>query len=184
MPGSEIKLARVPINTFCADEKCGKPLPFGTWVHWHADSKKAICIECGTKRGWTDKDRANNIVKKLELREDIKALRKRQTVEADALFLLREQVDLHRLGERYLDLERQIIAVLSKVQSFLEKVATAEERKALQSVVDEVHVMQELQKEIQEQLESRLFLLERAERKKKPVQKVFEEDEEQGVPAE
>jgi hypothetical protein len=174
MPDSEIKLTRVPINTKCADADCGKPLPFGTWAHWHADSKQAICIECGAKRGWTDKDRANNIIKKLELQEDIKALRKQQKVEADALYLLREQVDLHRLGERSLDLEKQIVALMSKVNSYLSKVATAEEKAALKQVYEEIKGTQELQGEIWEQLESRLFLLEREERKvkKRTVPKV------------
>jgi hypothetical protein len=184
----EIKLLRVPVgNVKCED--CKRDLPFGAWAHYQADSKKAICIECGVKRGWSDKDRAVNIIKKRELQEDIKALRKRQKIEADALYLLREQVDLHRFGERYLDLERQIHALMDTVQSFVDKVATPQEKDALQKVYKAVGDTQALQKVIQEELESRLFLLERSERRKKYVQKIIddaeaEEEQEVEAPAE
>lgn len=161
----EVKLMRLPINTKCADKDCGKPLPFGTWAHYVKDSKEAICIECGAKRGWTDKDRANNIIKKLELQEDVKALREHKKRLSKEVFLMQERVDLHRFGERILDLEKQSINIMAQVQSYFQHCATPEEKVSLQRVCDELQGNTELQKEIREQLESRLFLLERAERK-------------------
>lgn len=94
----EIKLVRVPIDTHCADPSCKRTLPFGSWAYYHADSEIAVCPDCGVKRGWSSKERANEIIKKMELQEDIKALKKQRKIEADALFLLREKIDLHRLG--------------------------------------------------------------------------------------
>jgi hypothetical protein len=67
-----------------------------------------------------------------------------------------------------------------KLQSYFNSVATSQEQPALQALESEVHGMQDLQQEIKKELESRLFLLERAERRKRMVQKIIEEaDEEQ-----
>ena len=163
----EVKLVRLPLSTKCADPECGKPLPFGAWAHYNPDAEQAICIECGVKRGWSDKDRANNIIKKLELQEDVKALRERKKIEANALYLLKEQIDLHRLGERDLDLEKQILELQSRANEYLQKIATPEEKASFQQFRNTIEEAQKLQKEIREQVESRYFLLERKERKQK-----------------
>jgi len=170
----EVKYMRLPLDLKCCD--CGKEILWGTWAHFQADMKRAICTDCGTKRGWSDKDRAMNIVKKRELQEDIKALRKRQKVEADSLFLLQEKVELHRFGQRYSALEQQIHSSLDSVQGYLAKVATSEEKQALSNVFRVIRETQATQKVIQEEVEARLFLLERSERRKKHVPKVIDDD--------
>jgi hypothetical protein len=172
----EVKLVRLPLSTKCAGPECGKPLPFGAWAHYHPDTQQAICIECGVKRGWTDKDRANNIIKKLELQEDIKALRERKKIEANALYLLKEQIDLHRLGERDLDLEKQILELQSRANEYLQKIATSEEKTTFKQFKNTIEEAQKLQKEIREQVESRYFLLERKERKQKRKEPLLTED--------
>jgi hypothetical protein len=169
---SPIKLDRVTFDTECLD--CGKPLPFGTYAHFHAESGQSICIECGVKRGWTDKARATSTVRLLELKEDIKALRKRYKIEAEGLYLLEEKVDLHLVAENYIELERQITATISKLESYLNSVATPEEKTILKSLEKEIHGLQDLALEIKKEFESRLFLLDRAERQRKMVQKIFE----------
>lgn len=163
----EVKLVRVPIDTHCADPDCKRSLPFGSWAYYHADSEMAICPDCAVKRGWSSKERANEIIKKLELQEDIKALKKQRKVEVDALFLLREKIDLHRLGERDLELEKQIVEMTSLVQEYLRKCAGPEEKGLLQKVRDTIQGAQELQKEIRDHVQSRLFLLERTEQKRR-----------------
>ena len=169
---SPIKLERVTDDVACLD--CNKPLPYGTYAHFHADSGQAICIECGVKRGWTDKARASTTVKMLELKEDIKALRKRYKIEAEGLYLLEEKVDLHQLAENYRELEKQITNTISKLESYLNAVATPEEKVILQSLEREIHGLQDLALEISNEFKARLFLLDKAERTRKIVQKVFE----------
>jgi hypothetical protein len=68
--------------------------------------------------------------------------------------------------------------LMDTVQSFVDKVATSEEKDALQKVYKAVGETQGLQKVIQEELESRLFLLERSERRKKYVQKIIDASDE------
>ncbi len=173
MPGEKVDLVRVPIDVACTD--CGKKLPFGAWAYFNADSEQAICVECAARRGWASKDRVKDIIIKLELQEDIKALKKERQVWANALHLLKEQTDLHRLGERIIDLEKQATNLMGKVQSYFQKCAGPEEKKILQQVCEELREVSELQKEIREHLESRLFLLERKERKQKRKAPLMEE---------
>ena len=163
----EIKLVRVPINTQCVDPECKKPLPFGSWAYYNADSEVAICPTCGTKRGWSSKDRVDDIIKKLELQEDIKALKKQRKIESDALFLLRETIDLHRLGERDLDLEKQIERVTTLAEDYMQKCASPEEKAAFQAFKDGIRETQALQKDVRQFIESRMFLLERTQQKRK-----------------
>lgn len=170
---TEIKLMRVTFDVKCCAEGCGKPLPFGTWAHFHQDSGLAICVECGAKRGWTDKARATSSVKMLELKEDIKALRKRYRVEAEGLYLLEEKVDLHQVAENYIELERQITGAIAKLESYLNSVATPQEKVILQSLEKEIHELQDIALEIKKEFDARLFLLDKAERQRKMVQKIF-----------
>ncbi len=169
MPGEKIDLVRVPVDVECTD--CGKKLPFASWAYFNADSEQAICVECAAQRGWASKDRVKDLIAKLELQEDIKALKKERSVWANALLLLKEQTDLHRLGERIIELEMQATRLMGRVQNYMEKVATAEEKAVLKQVIEELREVTELQKEIRDHLESRLFLLERKERKHKRKEK-------------
>ncbi len=178
----EVKYVRIPLDLRCDD--CQKELPWGTWAHYQPDLKKAICTECGTKRGWTDKERATNLVKKRELQEDIKALRKRQKIEATTLYLLQQEVDLSKFGKRYEALEQEIRAAMKTVDSYLSKVATPEEKQALQAVTQLIDELRLTQKVIQEEVESRLFLLERSKRRKQHVPKVIDDEADAPLPEE
>ena len=175
----EIKLMRIPIKDIkCQD--CKKDLPFGTYGHYLIGTSLAICTDCGSsKHGWTDKERVANIVKVRELKEDIKALRKLRTQEADALYLIQEKVDIHRFAERFNDLDRLIHQSLDTVQTYMDKVATDQEKAAFLEMYATIKTTQETRKVIQEELEARLFLLERSERKKKHIHKLIELDEEE-----
>ena len=171
MKYSPIKLDRVTFDTECVD--CTKKLPFGTYAHFHADSGQAICVECGAKRGWTDKARASTTVKMLELKEDIKSLRKRFKVEAEGLYLLESTVDLHQVAQNYVELDRQINGALAKLSSYLESVATPEEKRILEELAKGIRDLQDIAQEIKKEFENRLFLMDRAERNHKMLQKVF-----------
>jgi len=169
IPGDEgkaVKLMRLPIDTHCADKECEKTLPFGAWAYYNPEEMQAICIECGVKRGWSPKDRVNQLITRLELQEDIKTLRQQRKIEMDALYLLREKIDLHRLGERDVDLEQQIVDLMNLVKDYLQHCGSAPEKEALQKVFDAIRETQELQREVREQVENRLFLLDRREKKK------------------
>jgi len=174
-----VKLIRLPIDTTCED--CDKKLPFGAWGYYHEQTQTAICPDCGTERGWSSKERVNGIIKKLELQEDIKALKKQRKIEADALYLVREQIDLHRLGERDIEVEKQIVDMTNLVQDYLRNCGNSvEERKLFEQVQQSVRDAQDLQKEIRNAVQSRLFLLERFEqerRKKKMLPMEVEENE-------
>ena len=180
---SPIKLDRITFDGKCLD--CGKPLPFGTYAHCH-ESGNVICVECGIKRGWTDKARALATVKLMELKEDIKALRKRHKIEAEGLHLLEQKVDLHQVTQNYKAIELQVTTTISKLESYLNSVATDQEKAILQSLEMEIPQLQDLLLEIKKEFDTRLFLMDRAERKHKMVEKVmdsadvaFEEEQEQ-----
>lgn len=169
-----VKLMRCPIDTHCGDSECGKPLPFGVWVYFNPQSNEAICPECAVKRGWSAKQRVKKLIEGLELREDIKALRKQRKIELDALTLLKEKIDVHRLAERDLELEKQIVELMATVQDYLRHCATPEEKDALNKVFETIRDTQKLQKKVREQVQNQLFLIERKETaQKKKRQPVF-----------
>ena len=175
---SEIKLTRVPVDVRCCAEGCGKSLPFGTWAHFNADTGAAICVECGAKRGWTDKARAVSAVKMLELKEDIKSLRKRYKIEAEGLYLLEEKIDLHQVTQNYQELEARVNGALSQLQGYLtEGIASPHEAEILRGLEQKIHELQDVAGEIKREFDNRLFLLDRAERQRKMLQKVFEDSD-------
>jgi len=168
MPSAEegvVKLMRSPIDTHCGD--CKKEIAFGIWVYYQTDSGDAVCVECGVKKGWTSKQRVNQIVTALELKEDIKALRKQSKIEADGLVMLKDKIDLYRLGERDPELEQQITKLISVVEDYLRQCASVPEKEGLSNVFKAIEECQELQKEIREQVERRLFLDRNIVKKKK-----------------
>jgi hypothetical protein len=169
---SPIKWERISISTFCLD--CKKPLHYGAWAHFHADSGQAICGDCGVHRGWTDKTLANLQVKTAEIKADIVSLRKRYKTEVEGLYLLEEKVDLHQLAQSYIELESKIVGIISKLESYLNAVATSEEKVILESLEREINVLQDLAQEVSNAFKVRLFLLDEAERKHKMVKKVFD----------
>lgn len=165
-----VKLMRSPIDTQCGDPECKKPLPFGAWVYYNPQSGEAICPESAVKRGWTPKQRVKQLIKMLELREDIKALTKERKMEMDALILLRQKIDVHRLGEKDLELESQITKLMDTVQDYFRHCGTPKEKDALNKVFKVIRQTQELQKEVRDHVQSRLFLIKRketAEKKKR-----------------
>lgn len=173
---NEIKFRRIPVDK-AECKGCKKPLPWGSWAYYQESTGIAMCTECAAKNRLEDKDIANLIVKKRELQEDLKALRTRLRIEADALYLLKEKVDVTRFGERYLDLERQIHALMDTVQDYLYKCAGPEEKAALQKVLQSIEETQELQKTVKDELEMRMYLIKRAERKGKHLEKLVDDEE-------
>lgn len=174
---SSIKFERVTDDTVCLD--CGKSLPYGTWAHFHADSGRAICIECGVKRGWSDKSIASLSVKSLELRKELAALRRRIRVESDGLGLIEEKVALCQIGEGYKELEVQITATMAKLESYFGAVATPEERVVLQGLERSIHELQDLALSIKQEIDTRLFWLDKSDKKNRVAKAALEvEDEE------
>jgi DNA-directed RNA polymerase subunit RPC12/RpoP len=174
LAGSSIKLDRVPFDTVCVD--CGAKIPFGQYAHFHADSGQAICTACGAKRAWTEKDRAVHSVKMLEIKEDIKALHKRYVIEAQGLHLLEEKVDLHQVAQLYVELESKVTAAVFRLNSYLlQGLASPEETKILQELARLVPELLSMAAEIKRELDARLFLMDKAERTQKMLQKVFAE---------
>jgi len=167
-----VKLMRCPIDTQCGS--CKEPLPFGAWAYYDSRSGEGICPECAVKRGWSPKERVKQLIKALELQEDIKALKEQRKIEIDALILLKKQIDLHRLGERDLELETKIIELMNTVDGYLKQCGTPKEKEALGKVFDVIRETQELQKEVRDRVQNRLFVLERKEAAiKKKAQKAL-----------
>jgi hypothetical protein len=167
---------RSPKETVCCNRECGAAIHFGAYAYVNSDTKEALCLECGVKRGLSSKDRAKQIVAYLELREEIKALKDEKKVQGDALVLLKQQVDLFRLGERDLDLEKQIMSLSNLAKDYLRSnLASDEEKVALQQLLDAVEDARELQREIRDQVERRLFWLKSAESKAKKRQSPVQE---------
>lgn len=167
-----VKLMRCPIDTNCANPKCPNDLPFGVWVYYNSKSSEALCIECGIKRGWMSKQRVKQLIRRRELQEDIKALGKQRKIEADTLVLLMEKIDLHRLGERDLDLEKQIVKLMKTVQDYLKHCGTPKEKEALDKVFDVIRQTQELQRDVRSHVQNELYRIERKDsriKKKQPV---------------
>lgn len=178
MPDEPIKLIRSPKETECANHECGAVIPFGAYAYVHSDTKAALCLECGVKRGLSSKDRAKQIVAYLELREEIKALKEERKIQADALMMLKQQVDLFRLGERDLDLEKEILALCKVAEDYLRHgINSKEEKEALEAVQTTIREAQELQREIRDQVDRRLFWFKNVESKLKKKKAVMQETE-------
>jgi len=158
-----VKLMRCPIDTNCAD--CRDKLAFGVWVYYESQTGNALCIECAVKRGWTPKQRVNQLIEKLELQEDIKALRKQRKIETDALLLIKQETALYEGAKRGPELEANIVKLMQTVESYLKACGTPEEREALTNVFTTMRQAQELQKETRELIQGRLFLLEKRKKK-------------------
>ena len=168
MPDEPIRLIRSPKETKCCNSECGAVIPFGAYAYVNKDTEEALCLECGVKRGLSSKDRAKQIVAFLELREDLKALKDEKKVQADALVLLKQQVDIYRLGERDLDLEKQILHLCKLAEDYLRQgLNSPGEKEALEMLQAAVREAQELQREVRDQVEKRLFWLKTSEKKAK-----------------
>jgi hypothetical protein len=157
--GKAVKLMRSPINTHCANEECKKDLPFGSWIYYCEETEDALCPECSVKRGWTPKDRVLLAIAKLELKEDIKALKQEKSVYADSLLMLKQQIDIYRLGEREVQLGAEISKLMKTVEDYLKTCGTTSEKEGFKKVFDAILACKDLQKEIREQIESHLFIL-------------------------
>lgn len=159
-----VKLIRCPLDTACADPECKTVLAFGVWIYFNEENQEAICVECGVKRGWTPKQRVQQIIKHLELKEDVKALQKQRKVLADAVLLMQEKVELHRFGEKDAELETQIIKLMTTVEDYLHHCGTVSEKEGLPRVFEVIRETQELQHEVRERIQNRMFLIEKKER--------------------
>jgi len=166
-----VKLMRSPIDTNCGS--CKEPIPFGAWVYYNPQSGEAVCPECAVQREWTPKERITQIMRTLELREDLKVLKEQVKIETDALILLKKTINLHRLGERDLQLETQIVELITTVQSYLNQCGTPKEKEAFDKLIDVIRETQELQKEVREHVQNRLFMLEKQTTARKKKQKAL-----------
>lgn len=177
MPTEIIRFTRLPVKEIqCTD--CNKTLHFGEYVYYQQEDNLAICISCGTKKGWSDKDRASKLVEKLELQEEIKALRERKNIETDALHLIRQQVDLHRFGENFLTVSKQVSTLVNQIQSYLNTgVASAEEKELLKKSWKTLDDTLEVQKEIKEAIEAKIYLIRQYGKKKRKLPKIVDEYE-------
>ena len=172
-----VKLIRSPIDTNCVD--CSAKVPFGIWVYYEPASGNAVCIECGTKKGWMPKDRANQLIQKLELQEDIKALRKQRKIETEALLLVRREIDLGEVVKKDHELEGEIVTLMRRVEDYLRASGDKEEEKKLKAVFDEIEKARKLQRAIRALTKDRLLFLERRKRKA-DLESTLQEIEEHG----
>jgi len=173
---------RIPINTNCADSERNKKINMGAYAYFMPDTNDTICIECGTKRGWTSKQRATQIIQELEIREDIKALRKQRQIDSNELLHIKEQTDLFKLEMREYDLHKHAIGLINLIDDYLKKCGSAPAEKAMfEKAVKTIQDSINLQKDVKQEISMRLFLLERAgvKRKKKGMTATPIEDEEE-----
>jgi hypothetical protein len=170
-----IKLIRSPIDTNCVH--CPSKIPFGVWTYYEPSTGNAICIECATTKGWMPKDRVNQIIQKLELQEDIKALRKQRKIESDALLLMKREVDVYQVAEEDRKLSGQLVRLMATVEDYMKSIGDEEEKKALKAVFEETRKCQELQREVRAVVKNRLVLFEKR-RKKLPVETTTVSEEE------
>jgi hypothetical protein len=190
MSSEPIKLMRIPINTNCAIPECNKKISMGAYAYFIPDTNDTICIECGTKRGWTSKQRATMIIQELEIREDIKALRKQRQIDSNELLHVKEQTDLFKLEMREYDLHKQAINLIALIDDYLKKCGSAPAEKAMfDKAVKAIQGSVNLQKEVKQEIATRLFLLERVglKRKKKgliatPIEDEEEQQQEEPIP--
>lgn len=85
---------RCPIDTTCAD--CKKRIKFGETVFYHPTTG-ALCLECGVKRGMTDKARVRKLLALYELKQDKKALKQEIESGIEKLLQVRGQYEKVRL---------------------------------------------------------------------------------------
>ena len=114
-----IKLMRSPINTNC--ESCKEQILFGVYAYFDSETNSAMCIECGVKRGWTDKSRVKQIVSLLELREDVRSLKGEKKEVAESLQRMKQQFNLFKLGEHDLELEKEIIKLMDMAKEYCKR---------------------------------------------------------------
>lgn len=162
-----VELMRSPIDTNCGD--CKGEINFGQWCYYEPATGNALCVDCSVQRGWSPKQRVDQLIKKLELQEDVKALTKQWQIETEALLLIRREMDVREIDKKDKELEGQIIKLMASVDSYLKSCGDKGEEKALKNVFDEIRRAQDLQREVREIIRNRLFLLERRKRKMKQV---------------
>jgi hypothetical protein len=160
----------------CADPNCGGVIPLGVWCFYNSDTKEAICLECSSKRGWTSKQRAKQLLLVLELKQDIKILKAEAKVRADGVHMLEQQINLYRLGENDLALEKQIIQLMDLTKEYLTKIATPKEKELFDKLFTTIEETKEFQKEIRDNIESRLYWFENPVKRKKKRPEIVEEE--------
>jgi hypothetical protein len=173
---SPIKFERVTLDLPCLD--CSKPINFGDWAHFHSESSSAICVDCGAKRGWSDKAMASHNAKLQELKTELSALRKRVKVEAQGLYIIEEKIELHQIGENYKELEKQIEVAIAKLWDYFNSLATSEEKATLKGLEKEIRRLQNFALEIKREIDTRLFWLDKNEQRVKVTQGSMANDDE------
>jgi len=155
---------RSPIDTHCADPNCQQPIRFGAWCYYHPETG-ALCLECGVKRGMSNKHRVKQLIESFELKEGLNALKKEVKTELQTLSDLKQHIDLYKLGERHIQLQQQKEKLYNMINDYLKNVATQDETKAITQMQQTIFETTKLQEEIREKI--RKGLLERMKQKKK-----------------
>jgi hypothetical protein len=97
-------------------------------------------------------------------------------VEAAGLHLLEEKVDLHQVAQLYIELESKVTAAISRLNSYLlQGIASPQEAEILQELARLIPDLLKMAAEIKKEFDARLFLMDKAERTQKMLQKVFAE---------
>ena len=165
MPKESVQLLRVPINTTCLD--CDAAIKFGAFAYFVEDTNDTLCIECGTKRGWSSKERVKQLIKELESKERLKAIKEQTRIELSTLMYYKKSINLFKLGENDITLENQIINLIKMANDYLLHVGNPEEKELFKKLQFEVRKTQEMQKQIREEIHSQIFLLEKEKVKRK-----------------
>lgn len=163
------KLMRSPIDTHCADPECKTSIRFGAWCYYHPETG-ALCLECGVKRGMSNKHRVKQLIESFELKEGLSALKKEVKTVLQDLSDIKQHIDLYKLGERHTQLQEQKEKLYNMIDDYLKNVATQDETKAITQMQQAIFETTKLQEEIREKI--RKGLLERMKQKKKKKKKV------------
>lgn len=169
MPKDIIKLMRCPIDTECLD--CGESINFGVYAHFNSETGEAICIDCGVKRGWTDKERVKMLIKKLELSTDIKALIGFRKIELRTLNQIKTKIQIYKLAEKHRDLEQKVHVVLETVTAYLKQCGGDQEKDFFEKMFESLREVQDLQNVVQREVEDRLYMVDRAELRERQKKK-------------
>jgi hypothetical protein len=139
----------------------------GTFAYVNSETGAALCLDCASQRGMTSKQRVKQLLVVTELKEDIKALKKEKDIRLDAIHMLEKQIDLYRLGERDLELEKEIVKLMNQVQEYVKKIATKEEKEMFNAVWKKIDELKDLQKDVRDHIEQRMYWFENPTKKKK-----------------
>jgi hypothetical protein len=165
----KVKLMRSPVETVCND--CNIEIHFGVYCYFNEETADAVCVDCGVEHGWSDKQRVKLLIKKKELNLDIKALRRVRELESRELARIKRKVKIFRLAETHIQIEQDYLNLSDKVESYLNKCGTAEEKETFKKVFEAAEKVLETQKAVDKEVFDQLYLLDKEELRDKEKEK-------------